>query len=193
MPRRPPVSAAKTTAAQAASGRRGRGGNRFACTPYRKLQPEQGNLFFSPASISMALAMTYAGAAGITQEEMAKTLHFEMPLTDLNRQMAILRNSWTMKGPKPGMRLDVANRLWGQEGYRFEPAFLQINRDVYGADVGRLDFNTQAEQVAASDQYLGRGSHAAKDHQPDSSQDRPERPPRADKCRVLQVGVARSL
>src|SRR5262249_49915817 len=52
------------------------GNNAFACDLYGKLHEVEGNLFFSPYSISTALAMTYAGANGHTAEEMAKTLHF---------------------------------------------------------------------------------------------------------------------
>ena len=50
-------------------------GNRFACDLYHELRDTDGNLFFSPSSISTALAMTYAGARGVTASEMAATLH----------------------------------------------------------------------------------------------------------------------
>ena len=52
------------------------GNNRFALQLYQKLQDDKGNLFFSPYSISTALAMTYAGARGATQEQMAQVLSF---------------------------------------------------------------------------------------------------------------------
>ena len=48
----------------------------FAFDLYRQLKAEEGNLFFSPYSISTALAMTYAGARGQTAEQMGQTLHF---------------------------------------------------------------------------------------------------------------------
>src|SRR3954447_6154632 len=56
--------------------------NAFACDLYGQLRSADGNLFFSPYSISSALAMTYAGAKGDTAAVMAKTLHFEL---DQNR------------------------------------------------------------------------------------------------------------
>ena len=59
-------------------------GNRFAFDLYERLRGKDGNLFFSPASISVALAMTYAGAAGNTETEMAKTLHLEMAKAQVN-------------------------------------------------------------------------------------------------------------
>ena len=53
------------------------GNNQFAIDIYARLRQQPGNLFFSPYSLSTALAMTYAGARGETAEQMAKTLHFD--------------------------------------------------------------------------------------------------------------------
>ena len=55
------------------------GNNAFAFDLYRQLSKREGNLIFSPYSISTALAMTYAGARGKTAEEMARGLHFSLP------------------------------------------------------------------------------------------------------------------
>ena len=69
------------------------GGNHFTFDLYQRLRNEKGNLFISPASISLALAMTYAGAAGSTEAEMSKTLHFQMPKSQLHDGMAAWRAS----------------------------------------------------------------------------------------------------
>jgi len=53
--------------------------NAFAVDLYQKLRTQDGNLFFSPYSISVALAMTYAGARGETETQMASTMHFDLP------------------------------------------------------------------------------------------------------------------
>ena len=116
------------------------GGNQFALDLYDRLRSEEGNLFFSPSSISTALAMTYAGAAGETETEMAKTLHFQMPKDRLHEGMKTLQSFWTTTDKESGIRLNLANRLWGQESYEFLPAFLQITRGKYGAELARLDF-----------------------------------------------------
>jgi serpin B len=52
------------------------GNTAFACDLYAQLRSSPGNLFFSPYSISTALAMTYAGARGSTEAQMAQVLHF---------------------------------------------------------------------------------------------------------------------
>ena len=52
------------------------GNSVFAFDLYQTLREEDGNLFYSPYSISLALAMTYAGARGETAQQMADTLHF---------------------------------------------------------------------------------------------------------------------
>ncbi len=63
------------------------GNNEFALELYAKLRGKEGNLFFSPYSISTALAMAYAGAQGQTETQMAGALHFPViakPGTELS-------------------------------------------------------------------------------------------------------------
>jgi serpin B len=121
--------------------------NQFAFDLYSQLRADHGNLFFSPASISTALAMTLAGASGDTSAQMAKTLHFQMPREQLDQAMRGLLASWKSNEKKQGFRLSVANRLWAQTGDRFLPAFLAVTRSDYGAELARLDFATQAEHA----------------------------------------------
>jgi serpin B len=116
------------------------GGNQFAFDLYQQLRSEEGNLFFSPSSISTALAMTYAGAAGETEAEMANTLHFQMPKDQLHDGMQAMQAYWTTPDEKRGIRLNLANRLWGQESYEFLPEFLAVTREKYGAELARLNF-----------------------------------------------------
>ena len=56
-----------------------RANNQFAFDLYARLTSDHGNLFVSPFSISTALAMTDAGAAGTTDQELRQTLHFTLP------------------------------------------------------------------------------------------------------------------
>jgi serpin B len=121
------------------------GGNQFAWDLYRELARGEGNLFFSPNSISVALAMTYAGAAGTTQREMAATLHLGTDPDQLHQAMQSLLKQWAVERKDQGYQLRVANRLWGQRRYEFLGEFLAVTREYYGAELARLDFGQDAE------------------------------------------------
>ena len=115
-----------------------RSSNQFALELYNQLRGAEGNLFFSPASISTALAMTYAGAEGETRRQMAEALHFDLPPEELNAGFATL-NQILLAGDGRH-RLNSANRLWGQASYKFRPEFLKTTRRYFGAELAPLDF-----------------------------------------------------
>ncbi len=124
-----------------------KGNNQFAADLYARLKDQSSeNLFFSPHSIAAALAMTYSGAAGETQRQMAQVLHFSVPEPELHEAMARLRRS-LLADEKKGYQLQVANRLWGQKGLDFLPEFLQTARKYYGAELAVLDFARDTEQA----------------------------------------------
>jgi serpin B len=121
-------------------------GNRFAFDLYGQLRSrESGNLFFSPASISTALAMTYAGAEGVTEDEMASVLHLDLAEARVHRAFASFLSM--LKASGEPYELTVANRLWGQVGYDFLPEYLTTTRKYYGAELAQVDFASQPEQV----------------------------------------------
>jgi serpin B len=128
----------------------GRGDNQFAMDLYAQLERQQPdkNLFFSPTSISLALAMTAAGARGPTLAEMAKVLHLDQDLAQAHAHYHQLLEQWNAVDPKRAYRLRVANRLWGQKGYPIRPEFLALTRQQYGAEMLLVDF-AQAEGEAA--------------------------------------------
>ena len=134
-----------------------KGNNGFATDLYTRLKDKtSGNLFFSPYSISAALAMTYAGATGETQKQMAEVLHFTVPESELNQAMDRIRKS-LLADKKKGYQLQVANRLWGQKGHEFLPEFLQMTRKFYGAELGVLDFAQDAESARQEiNQWVGK-------------------------------------
>jgi serpin B len=117
--------------------------NRFALDLYAQLARQPGNLFFSPASLASALAMTYAGAGGQTAEELAQVLHWPFPDNCFHEGF---RDLWkaTRTG---GAKLRSANRLWGQRGYHFLPEFLETTERCYGARFAEVDFRAAAEQA----------------------------------------------
>lgn len=128
------------------------GNNAFAFDLYRFLQKENknGNLFYSPYSISLALAMTYAGARGQTEQQMAQTLHFlpqgrlHPALNRLDLELAQRGQGAKGKDGK-GFRLNIANAIWGQQGYRFLPEFLDLLAENYGAGLRLVDYAADAE------------------------------------------------
>jgi serpin B len=123
------------------------GGNRFALDLYGKLKGQPGNLFFSPRSISTALAMTYGGARGKTAEQMARVLRFPESQDALHEAFAASDNTLRQQAERSGCRLNLANRLWGQQSSHFLPDFLALTRDHYHAELAQVDFAGNAELV----------------------------------------------
>jgi serpin B len=116
------------------------GNNAFAFDLYAQVAKKDGNLFFSPYSISAALAMTSAGARNQTLAEMEKALHF--PAQErLHPAFATLHREINGDGKaKRAYELRTANKLWGQKGLGFRPEFLKLTADNYGAGLEEVDF-----------------------------------------------------
>jgi serpin B len=136
------------------------GGNRaFAFDLYQVLREQGGNLFYSPHSISLALAMTVAGARGQTEQEMADTLHFTLPEGQLHPAFNGLDLELSSRGEgaegkdEGGFRLNIVNAIWGQEDYTFLDEFLDVLAENYGAGLRLLDFRgaPEASRVTIND------------------------------------------
>ena len=122
------------------------GNNAFAFDLYGALAGSEGNLFFSPHSISTALAMAYAGARGETERQMADTLRFGLPQERLHPAVNALDLSLSARSEDDsGLRLNVANSVWGQEGYGFLPDFLDTLALNYGGEIRPVDFRQDSE------------------------------------------------
>ncbi len=120
------------------------GNNAFALDLYRVVRGGAvgGNVFFSPFSISGALAMTYAGARGKTAAQMARTLHFTLAPERLHPAVAGVLAG--LRGGT-GAELAVANALWGQNGMPLRPEFLDIVKTYYHGDFRQVDFIGQPD------------------------------------------------
>ena len=123
------------------------GGNTaFALDLYQQLRVTSGNLFYSPFSLSEALAMTFAGARGETAAQMATALHFDLPGGRLHPAFDALDLALASRGKGAagadgqGFRLTLANALWGQSGFNFEAPFLDTLAQSYGATMHVADF-----------------------------------------------------
>jgi len=126
--------------------------NTFAFDMYQVLKENDGNLFYSPYSISEALAMTYAGARGGTEQSTAQALDFKLSQERLHPAFNSLDLQLQQRGrgaqgkDAEGFRLNVVNAIWGQKGFDFSPQFLDILAQNYGAGLRILDFINQTEQ-----------------------------------------------
>lgn len=126
--------------------------NLFALDLYGRLRAREGNLFFSPYSISTALAMTYAGARGQTDTQMAKVLYFPtvpsetvpventLARTQFHSVFARIIKDLNDQGKTDKYELHVANALWGQKGYEFLEEFLQLVEAKYDGRLKEVDF-----------------------------------------------------
>jgi serpin B len=128
------------------------GNSAFAFDLYHYLKNEEGNLFYSPYSISLALAMTYGGARGETETQMADALNFRLPQNQLHPAFNALSLALASRGQDAegkddeGFRLNVVNALWGQQGYPFLSDFLDLMAVNYGAGLRVLDFINETEK-----------------------------------------------
>lgn len=121
------------------------GNTRFAFDLYKVLkQGEAGkNIFISPFSISTALAMTYTGARGDTESQMAHALRFSLPQERLHTAFSgLLEDLNSAKG----YELAVANRLWGQKDYPFLKSFLDFIDAHYRGGFEEVDYVDNREE-----------------------------------------------
>jgi len=133
-------------------------GNRaFALDLYHQLESREGNLFYSPFSISSALAMTYAGAEGNTAEEMEAVFHFLMEEDRLhpafNALGQYLENLAKQEIPDDMgevFQLNIANAIWGQKDFHFESEYLDTLAANYGAGLRLLDYVLEPEKSRAT-------------------------------------------
>jgi serpin B len=135
----------------------------FAFNLYKLLSKDDGNLFYSPYSISAALAMTYAGTRGDTEKQMADTLHFYLSQNQLHPVFNFLDQELANRGEGAqgkdgeGFSLNIVNAIWGQKDYAFLTSFLDNLAKNYGAGLRILDFinETEPSRIAINDWVSG--------------------------------------
>jgi serpin B len=147
-------SRARITAPQVSEADRtafANGQRRFALDAYRALAAEAGNIVYSPHSIQVALSMTWAGARGRTESQMAMALRFALPqgshhaaFNALDQELAA-RAARSLEGGGRRFQLRVTNALFGQRGETFLPTFLDTLAEHYGAGLKLLDFMADPE------------------------------------------------
>lgn len=122
------------------------GNGAFALDLLGEIASTEGDLFYSPYSISSALAMVYAGARGKTERQMADVLRFPLDQGDLHpafNRIDLALNGRGEIGPPyegAGFDLSVINAAWGQRGYSFLRSYLDALAVSYGSGLRLLDF-----------------------------------------------------
>ena len=122
----------------------------FALNAYAGLRSRAGNLFFSPYSIMSALAMTYAGARGETQSQMAAALGLPSDQARAHAGFGALNSRLNRESQGRPYQLMIANALWGARGARFRSDFLETVETAYGGKLGELDFARAPEAARAT-------------------------------------------
>ena len=101
------------------------------------------NIFFSPFSISSALAITYEGARGTTADEIRSVFHFPANIATMRQDFSFV-NAGINSGDA-NYTLSTANALWAEENYPFLPDYISTAGHWYSANVTNLDFIGQPE------------------------------------------------
>lgn len=124
---------------------------------YQTLRSQSGNLILSPYSISLALAMTYTGARGETETQMAQTLNFssqEILHPAFNAlDLQLTKKPLNLDKDREPLQLNIANAVWAEQTFTFLPEFLDTLAVNYGAGVRLADFKSQPnrERLAIND------------------------------------------
>ena len=155
------------------------GNTDFAFNLYRALSSSSGNLFYSPYSISEALAMTWAGAQGNTASQMAAAMDFTLNQSALHPAFNSLDLALNSRGQsatstnQTPFQLNVVNAIWGQNGFKFQSNYLDVLAQNYGAGLRIVDFinKTEASRTTINDWVAQQTNNKIQDLLPQGSVD----------------------
>ncbi len=111
----------------------------------RVREDSTGNVIFSPVSLSIALTMTAAGAQGGTRDQMLEVLHLGPDLAKVQAEYRALLARWVLS-EKPYL-LEVANRLWVDQGFSLLPSYLSLVENNFGAEPKTLNITGNPEEA----------------------------------------------
>jgi serpin B len=122
-----------------------RANNAFAADLYGQLKAGDGNLCFSPYSISLAFSMAWCGTAGGTAQQLGRALHLEGPASEAAAGQGALQS--LLNGIQAGgdVQLAIANSLWPEQSYPFRPDYLASVREHFQVSVTPCDFQGQSD------------------------------------------------
>ena len=141
---RQPISQATRQPTPKTQERTSDGDNQFALDLYAQLKSAKGNIFVSPFSIAVAMAMADEGARGQTAKEIQSVFHF--PGTAGARQQAYSSLMKKLSRSDSGVNLSIANALWAQKDYPLSPSYKATIQKFYGSEAMNVDFAKAAEK-----------------------------------------------
>ncbi|MFI5204579.1 MAG: serpin family protein [Flavobacteriales bacterium] len=121
-----------------------KGNTQFAFELFAQLDKTK-NLFFSPYSISSALAMTYAGARSETANQMSAVMHFEGESNRFHSNFSNLSKEINSRNGSD-VEISIANRLFGDKRKKFITEFQNVTSNLYSAPIEQVDFVKQLEK-----------------------------------------------
>lgn len=141
------------------------GNSQFGFDLFQQLNDEDGNILFSPHSITTALGMTYAGARGDTEEQMADVLHFDsgQDITHLalnKLELALISGDIgkTENGKRP-FQLYLANSLWANHGLNLLDSYLDVVQSNYDAMISYVDFSKPEEAASIINKWISENTN----------------------------------
>ncbi len=124
----------------------------FALSFYNHVRQNEGNIIFSPISLSLALAMTMAGAETTTEEAMLEALQLTLPEEDIypafNALLLAIEQSEQKSlenAEESKFQLNIANSIWAQSGYNYKQNFLDLLAKNFGAGVYNVNYKQDPE------------------------------------------------
>ena len=117
--------------------------NRFAINLYSQYKSEEGNIFFSPFSISTAMAMVYEGAEGKTAKEIKSVFGFPKYDNSRRNQYSDLLSEINKKDKEYALK--TANALWAEQDFQFLDEYLTTVEKYYGGKTTNLDFKNEPD------------------------------------------------
>jgi len=113
--------------------------NQFALDFLKQVSAnDKGNVFFSPTSISIAMGMTFAGAKGVTQDQISKVFHFPSNNKKFHSQQGGVIKRLTAKADS--IQLSIVNSLWAEQSYPLKSSYRKLIVNTYSATFQSLDF-----------------------------------------------------
>lgn len=131
----------------------------FAISMFHELSRREGNIFFSPYSISCAIAMTYAGARNNTEREIGETMHFNLPQDEFHSSFAKLINKTNRFSENDIIQLSVANSIYPSKTFVLRDDYISLLKEYYGIAITPLDYSDAPSAAGIINSWIARNTN----------------------------------